>query len=268
MIAQQESLGDLKLYRIPIRSPSPPIRKSRSRCGPAAGRGSTLVYRQRLYPPQIGDPAPVPRFLVTRNRTEEGLGLPLPSGQIALFADAWRPADAARRERSLTTARSARMSRSSFRRRPGCGRGPRWSAEDRRWREYRLTVTNDRPAPIRFEAEFPGAQAEFRPSRRLPRRDGFPYWATTVPRQWQRDLPLPPRRQPSPLGAPHPVGGKTDRKAIASDRARRRSSTCPIRARMRGGQMAENFPIGTAAVNWLDGGGRSISGSIRPTATM
>jgi hypothetical protein len=53
--------------------------------------------------------------------------------------------------------------------------------KDRRWREYLLTVTNDRPAPIRFEAEFPGAQAEFRPSRRLPRRDGFPYWATTVP---------------------------------------------------------------------------------------
>ena len=29
-----------------------------------------------------------------------------------------------------------------------------------------------------------------------------------------------------------------------------------------------NFPIGTAAVSWLDGNGKFIFGSIRPTVTM
>jgi hypothetical protein len=45
-----------------------------------------------------------------------------------------------------------------------------------------LTVTNDRPTPIRFEAEFNvDEEVRFEPGRRLPRRDGRPLWAVRVP---------------------------------------------------------------------------------------
>jgi hypothetical protein len=179
-IARQESLGDLKLYRIPIPVTVAANSQKQVALMVQPQVRIELVYRQRLYPPQIGDPVPVPLFLVTRNRTEEGLGLPLPSGQIALFADhGGRPMLLG--ESNVYDRAVGEDVEIQFPASPGVRTQTEMVRKDRRWREYRLTVTNDRPAPIRFEAEFPGAQAEFRPSRRLPRRDGFPYWATTVP---------------------------------------------------------------------------------------
>ena len=97
MAAQQEALGDLKLYRIPepvtvaanaqkqialLHQPQVDVR---------------LVYRSRLNAGQLSSPAPAERLLITRNRNTEGLGLPLPGGRVASGGDdktvkVWDPA--------------------------------------------------------------------------------------------------------------------------------------------------------------------------------
>ena len=85
MKAELEALGDVKLYRIP--EPVTVAAKSQKQVAliEQPGVKVDLVYRQQL--PAGGDhEATARRTLVTRNRTEEGLGLPLPSGGLALFA--------------------------------------------------------------------------------------------------------------------------------------------------------------------------------------
>jgi hypothetical protein len=85
MMALEERLGDVRLYRIPetvtvagrsqkqvamIRQPSVKVQS---------------IVRLRENAMQASE-APLERVLVTRNRPQDGLGLPLPAGKIALFA--------------------------------------------------------------------------------------------------------------------------------------------------------------------------------------
>ena len=95
LIAQQEELGDLKLYRIPepvtVAAHSQKQVALLQRDGVRVG----IVYRQRLYPTDAAEARPAQRFLVTRNRSNEGLGLPLPAGRLMLFSEGAR-ADPAR----------------------------------------------------------------------------------------------------------------------------------------------------------------------------
>ena len=81
MRARQEDLGDLKLYRIP--EPVTVAANSQKQVAflEQPGVRVQLVYRSRLEPDYDGDIEPARRVLVTRNRTDEGLGLPLPGGR-------------------------------------------------------------------------------------------------------------------------------------------------------------------------------------------
>jgi hypothetical protein len=180
-VATQEELGDLKLYRLP--SPVTVAANSQKQVAMLVQPSVAveLVHRQVLSPgTQEPEPRAVPLFLVTRNRTAEGLGLPLPSGSIMLFEQgAGRPilighgslgdrAVGEDVEIELEEAAGVRTQVRIVRQQPA-------------WQDYELLVSNDQDRPIRFEAEFPGATAAFRPGRRLARRDGFPFWSTTVP---------------------------------------------------------------------------------------
>jgi hypothetical protein len=84
VIAQEESLGDVRLYRIPI---SVTV-AARSQKQVALLRQPTVkvesLLRMRIHPGSEYE-GPLNRLLVTRNRTVEGLGLPLPAGKLALF---------------------------------------------------------------------------------------------------------------------------------------------------------------------------------------
>ena len=175
-----ENLGDLKLYRIP--EPVTVAANSQKQVALLTQPEvqANLVYRQRVSPDDVSAPAPVPLFLVGRNRIEEGLGLPLPAGSVALFADG--------PDRSILLGESHLDDRAigddveiEFAAAPGVTTHVEAVRRRGRRHEYRLIVSSDRPEPIQFEAEFPGTGSEFRPEHRLPRRDGFPYWATTVP---------------------------------------------------------------------------------------
>ena len=79
-------LGDLKLYRIP--EPVTVAAHSQKQVSFLDQPNVQVrsVYRHRLYPSEDGDLDPARRFLITRNRGEEGLGIPLPAGRVQLFA--------------------------------------------------------------------------------------------------------------------------------------------------------------------------------------
>ena len=185
MSAEQEELGDLKLYRIPepvtvaAHSQKQVALLNRPRVQ------ADIVYRQAspwLTTNEDGDPLAVPAtlFLVARNREAEGLGLPLPAGSVTLFArHAGRPiliAEGAVRDTAVGEDVEIEL---------GGATGVRTLLElvreTPRWDEYRLTVTNDHRRPVRFEARFPWAGGDFRSSRRLGSRRGRPVWEVTVP---------------------------------------------------------------------------------------
>lgn len=177
--AQQEELGDLKLYRIPV----PVTIASRSRKQVALLQRSQveveMVYRQHLWPANTSPPVAAQRLLVTRNREAEGLGVPLPAGHVILFASAGgRPlvlgessiGDHAVGEDVEIGLGVATGVTSALR-----------SADPDEPNVYLLTVSNDRPEPVRFEALFYSSSSEVVADDELPRRDGRQLWAVTVP---------------------------------------------------------------------------------------
>jgi hypothetical protein len=177
--AEQEELGDLKLYRIPI----PVTVASNSQKQVALLQRSDvaveLVYRQRFLPGGVMGLTMADRVLVTRNRPDEGLGLPLPAGGLVVFAGAaGRPlvlGEGHLDDRAVGEDVEVQL-----------GRGTGVTTEVRLfregdWDEFVLSVTNDRAEPVRFEAEFDRTDSRFIPSEPLTSRDGRPLWAVTVP---------------------------------------------------------------------------------------
>ncbi|HEU5285622.1 MAG TPA: hypothetical protein VFU20_03800, partial [Sphingomicrobium sp.] len=83
VMAKEERLGDVRLYRVPIEVTV----AARSQKQIALLRRPSVKFESvlRLRPHQGPLEAPLERVLVTRNRPAEGLGLPLPAGKLALF---------------------------------------------------------------------------------------------------------------------------------------------------------------------------------------
>ncbi len=182
MIATQEDLGDLKLYRIP--EPVTIAANSQKQVALLTRPEVrvNLLYRATLAPGEVEEePQSTLRVLATRNRASEGLGLPLPAGGLALFAEAggrsiligegFVPDRAIDNEVEVELGAAPSVTTRTVLLR----QTPRWS-------DYELIVTSDRPHPVRFEAQFEvGEASSFRPARRLGRRNGRPLWAIEVP---------------------------------------------------------------------------------------
>ena len=125
-----------------------------------------LVYRADM---DGGDAPPVRLTVRARNRTADGLGLPLPAGKLALYqrgagrnllvgeGSVGDKAVGEQVEIDIATATGI-----TARRTPGL-----------------LTVTNANATPIMFEARL-GDEAPVAPSARLVRRDGQWLWVTTI----------------------------------------------------------------------------------------
>jgi hypothetical protein len=175
--AERERLGDLQLYRIPI----PVTVAARSQKQVALLERPSVqvapVYRVRFYAGDDEEEGAAQLVLTSRNRPREGLGLPLPAGGVLVFREG--------RERPLLIGEGQiddlavgedveiRLDEAP---------GVRWRLEadgnDKQGRV--LTITNDRPAPIRLEAELRGdGRIVTKPA--LARRNGSPVWLVTVP---------------------------------------------------------------------------------------
>jgi hypothetical protein len=184
MTAEQETLGDVKLYRIP----EPVTIAARSQKQVALLQRADVqvetVYRDDIYL-QIGisGPQAARRYLLARNRTEQGLGLPLPSGGVSLFVERdGRPfllgegaiGDlAVGQEVEIDFGDAPGITTQLRALPPRAGRAPGPTVQ------YEYVVRSDRAEPIRFEAEV--HVEEFRAAQRIGRRDGRPLWQVTIP---------------------------------------------------------------------------------------
>jgi hypothetical protein len=184
MMARQEELGDLKLYRVPepvdvnARGMKQVALLERKRVP------VTTYYAASLW--EIAGDAdggqPMLWMLRMKNSAKAGLGLPLPAGGVALFADSGgesllladsRMRDHAVDEEVEIAAGGGAQVRIALSTRAG---------DAPRRRALRAEVTNARDTPIRVEVKVaPTAGQRLKPSARLVRKDGAWLWEATVP---------------------------------------------------------------------------------------
>jgi hypothetical protein len=81
----QEQLGDLKLYRVPERTTLASRQSKQVRLMDRAKVPVSTVYRADLSVEEADHSGPGHRLLRTRNTAANQLGLPLPSGAVAVF---------------------------------------------------------------------------------------------------------------------------------------------------------------------------------------
>jgi hypothetical protein len=83
---EQEQLGDLKLYSVPGRTTIAGRQAKQVRLLDRSGIPVNVVYGADFGVDETGGPSPASRLLRTMNTTANHLGLPLPSGRIAVYA--------------------------------------------------------------------------------------------------------------------------------------------------------------------------------------
>jgi hypothetical protein len=84
-LATQEQLGDLKLYRVPERTTVASRQSKQVRFMDRTGIPVTSIYSMDLYGAAAAISAPAYRLLRTKNTQGNHLGLPLPSGRVAVY---------------------------------------------------------------------------------------------------------------------------------------------------------------------------------------
>jgi hypothetical protein len=188
IMAEREALGDLKLYRIPI--PVTVASRSQKQVAlleqPTARFSST--YRWRSYFGNRQDePVAASRVLKMENRSDNGLGVPLPAGSFTLFTQRdGRPfllGEGSMADRAVGETVEVVLDGT-----PGVTVSQRQLERAGNARETELTVTNDQPAAVRFEARFADERGLASSTGKLARRDGAYWWAVTVPANSSRSL--------------------------------------------------------------------------------
>ena len=180
MQAVQEELGDLKLYRIP--EPVTVAARSQKQVALLQRDGVSVraIFRQRLLPHDSIVSAPAQRLLVTRNRSQEGLGLPLPAGRLMLFSSGTpRPillGQGTVRDHAVGEDVEIVLGPAT-----GVITELRPLTLTRGRRDYELVVTNDHDRPVQFEGEIETSGRGVRSRTRLGRRNGMPLWTVTIP---------------------------------------------------------------------------------------
>jgi hypothetical protein len=83
---EQEQLGDLKLYRVPDRTTVASRQSKQVRLMDRSGVPVSFVYGADIAAGDSNGPMPAALLLRTKNDAANHLGLPLPSGRVAVFA--------------------------------------------------------------------------------------------------------------------------------------------------------------------------------------
>lgn len=189
IMAERERLGDLQLYRIP--EPVTVAANAQKQVGlldqPAVK--VEAIYRMRFAASDTQAEQPGELLLRSRNRTEDGLGLPLPSGNVVLFRKgAARPlliGEGVMRDVAVGEKVELAVSEST-------GVRARLTSSTANLRQ--LTITNDRAVPVRIEVELDRGNDEQIEGAKLTRRDGKLLWLATVPANGSASLSYRVRR--------------------------------------------------------------------------
>jgi hypothetical protein len=179
VVAKAESLGDLKLYRIPI----PVTVAARSQKQVAflvkqKVKGS-LIYRSQMSGNEPDNPRMLFRF---RNRKEDGLGDPLPAGRAVVYQDSpWGRmyvGESATGDKAVDEEVEWPFAEAS-----NLTLEQQETQESKGVLRHTLIVRNANPFPVRFEIDFPlNSGRVFNGfSGRLAAKPGKKVWAMTVP---------------------------------------------------------------------------------------
>jgi hypothetical protein len=179
VVAEQEDLGDLKLYRIP--EPVTVNAKGQKQVAMIVKPGASF---DRFYTGNVenfsddGQSQTLSILLRGENKEAKGLGLPMPSGQVMVFEDSklgpLLAGQATLKDRAkgeevelfIGQSSDVRIARTRV-------------AQARKRERYRLEVTNARKEPVNIEIEIP-YQLIGKPSN-VAKIDGVPTWKATVP---------------------------------------------------------------------------------------
>ncbi|MFK7841352.1 MAG: DUF4139 domain-containing protein [Sphingorhabdus sp.] len=177
VVAEQEDLGDLKLYRVPER-----VMVNAKGQKQVAMIVQPDVSYERIYVASTNDfneaSQAVPYILRTINDEKNGLGVPLPAGRVAVFENSFvgpllagegtLPDRAINNEVEVEVGRSADVRLSLIQTR-----------RTKRKESWRAVISNARDHPVTFEMKIP-----YEVSGRIKgisKIDGVPTWRVTVP---------------------------------------------------------------------------------------
>lgn len=176
VVAEQENLGDLKLYRIP--EPVTVNAKGQKQVAmlvkPGAAFEHYYVARVDSY---NGESQSMTLTLRGENKTEKGLGLPMPLGQVMIFENSnYGPllaGEASLTDRAVGEEVEMSVGQSSDVRMQVTQMSQ--TGDKQRWK---VEITNARNSPVNVEVEIP---YELRGnSKHIPKIDGVPTWKATV----------------------------------------------------------------------------------------
>ncbi len=149
-VAEQEDLGDLKLYRIPFPvTVAARAQKQVAFLDKQSVQGE-MIYRSKVSGNNFGN---VEMLFRVQNKKESGLGEALPAGKIAFFQSS-----AGRRmlvgESNVADKAVGEEVEFSFAQASNVSVDIEDTGSDKKSDSYALTVSNANPFPITFEAEF------------------------------------------------------------------------------------------------------------------
>lgn len=188
--AKLEDLGDLKLYRVPFPVTVAANGQKQVALLTKDGVPFETIYRLRADPDYEETAQATEIVLRMQNKEANRLGVPLPSGQVAVFEQAagreLLAGEVMMRDHAvgekvdlvIGESRQVRIAMENF-------VPPKNSEHDRR-----VTVSNANPFAVTFELGFQVYDTGTLDSRlrKLPRKDGMPTWTVRVPANAKRSF--------------------------------------------------------------------------------
>jgi hypothetical protein len=194
--AQEEDLGDLKLFRVPGRVDVSANGMKQVAFLDKEEVRARLIYRVTCQPgsriEEAGEPAPADMLLVTRNEEARGLGVALPQGAMILYEPSDRGDRLAGRTSLRDYARGQDVelelggSAQVFARCATVNAPP--PAKARKWIAMRAALTNANPHPVnlRLQLGWAGGYDIRFPGERVALRNGYQTVEVTVPANAER----------------------------------------------------------------------------------
>ncbi|MBJ7387951.1 MAG: hypothetical protein JHC92_00725 [Sphingomonadaceae bacterium] len=176
VVAEQENLGDLKLYRIP--EPVTINAKGQKQVAMLVKPGATFEHYYVANVNNNGSESqPMTLMLRGENKIEKGLGLPMPQGKVMIFENSsygpLRAGEASLKDRAIGEEVEIVVGQSSDVRIQVTQ-----MLEKDSYQRWKVEITNARNSPVNVEVEIPYELR--RNPKNMPKIDGVPTWKTTV----------------------------------------------------------------------------------------
>jgi hypothetical protein len=183
---EQEQLGDLKLYRVPDRTTVASRQSKQVRLLDRSAIPVSSVYGADLLSDEGAGPAPAHLLLRTKNNAANHLGVPLPSGNIAVFGETATARlllhESGMRDLAVDEEVEIDLGDSPGVQVTAVNENPalRSSGADT---VNRVVISNSRQTDVQFELRLrvPEGRHVFRPDQPMASKNGRPIFRLTIP---------------------------------------------------------------------------------------